>query len=399
MKILYFECNMGAAGDMMMAALLELHDDPSGFINRLNEVGIPWVHVAAESSVKCGITGTHVSVSVNGEVELSDDVHVGQDCTQKHHHHIHNSMCDIELLTSKLNVSDKVKSDAIAIYKLIAEAESQVHGVPVTEIHFHEVGSMDAITDIIGVCMLMEELSPQLVLASPVHVGSGQVHCAHGILPVPAPATAHILRGIPIYGGRINGELCTPTGAAILKHFISKFGEMPVMKLHKTGYGMGSKDFETANCIRTFWGETGSDYEEVTELICNIDDMTPEAVAFAQQLLFDEGALDVYTSPIAMKKGRIGILFTCMCISSEVDKFISLIFKNTTTLGMRETVSRRHILDREQQIMQTAYGPVRIKTAKGYGVRKAKPEYEDIAKIARENNISLFDAVHIAKIK
>ncbi|MEL7623370.1 MAG: nickel pincer cofactor biosynthesis protein LarC [Clostridiales bacterium] len=435
MKTLYIECNMGAAGDMLMAALLELHEDRSGFLQRLNEAGIPGVRVTADSALKCGITGTHISVSINGQVEGAGHCHShshdhdhshGHDHDHGHghahehshshdhdhghshahvhshdhdhshghdhgghQHHSHSSMQHIEHLINGLKVSEKVKNDALTVYRLIAEAESHAHNVPVTDIHFHEVGAMDAVADIIGVCMLMEDLAPELVLASPVHVGSGQVRCAHGILPVPAPATAHILKGVPIYGGQVNGELCTPTGAALLKHFAAGFGDMPVMTLQKTGYGMGTKDFTRANCVRAFLGHKGSGHEEIAELICNIDDMTPEAIAFAQQLLMEEGALDVYTIPTGMKKGRPGILFTCMCRQSQIEKFVSLIFKHTTTLGLRETVSRRHSLEREEQVMATPYGPVRMKKASGYGVARMKAEYEDMAKIARENQLSL----------
>lgn len=168
------------------------------------------------------------------------------------HTHHHRGMHEIEHIIEDLKLSQKVRSDVLAVYALIAEAESHVHGVPVTDIHFHEVGTMDAIADITAVCLLMERIAPQQVISSPVHVGSGHVHCAHGILPVPAPATAYILRDVPIYGGGIKGELCTPTGAALLKHFVTSFGNMPVMKTEMIGYGMGKKDFEAANCVRAF---------------------------------------------------------------------------------------------------------------------------------------------------
>lgn len=393
MKTIYFDCGMGAAGDMLTAALLELCGDHEGFLRRINGAGIPGVSVAAGPSVKCGITGTRVSVRINGHEEGDGHDH---DHGHDHGHH-HSGMHDIEHLIGGLNVSGSVKADALAVYKLIAAAESHAHGVPVTDIHFHEVGSMDAVADIVGVCMLLEELSPDRILASPVHVGSGQVRCAHGVLPVPAPATAHILRDVPIYGGDIRGELCTPTGAAILKHFVSEFGGMPVMTLKKTGYGMGSKDFEAANCVRAFLGEAGGDALEVTELSCNLDDMTPEAIAFAQQTLLGEGALDVWAAPIIMKKGRPGVLFSCLCRSCDSAKFVSLVFRHTTTLGMRETVSRRHVLDRKERLADTEYGPVRIKSASGYGVAREKPEYEDIAKIARDNNISFAEAAESAR--
>jgi len=390
MKTLYFECNMGAAGDMLTAALLELHDNPQEFLKKLNGIGIPNVTViSAEPSVKCGITGTHITVTVNGE----EEGHQHHDHSHGEHHHNHNKYHDIEHLVSHLNISDTVKKNALAVYKLIAEAESHVHGVPVDKIHFHEVGDLDALADITGVCMLIEELAPDVILASPVNTGSGHVRCAHGVLPVPAPATAYILQNVPMYSDQTQGELCTPTGAALLKHFVKEFRAMPVISVNKIGYGMGKKDFEKANCIRAYIGNTADNVEEVTELICNLDDMTPEAAAFAQQLLFEEGALDVYTTPVCMKKGRMGLIFTCMCRNEIKDRMISLIFKHTSTLGMRENTSRRYTLQREQKEIQTKYGSVRIKNAYGYGVQKSKPEYEDIAKIARERGIALQDVV------
>lgn len=274
MKTLYLDCSMGAAGDMLTAALLELFSDSDSVLTELNELKIPEVRFLRESAVKCGIQGTHISVKINGVEEVvqeehghahsHDHEHSHSHAHEHHHHeehiheeghHQHRSMSDIEKIVTDLPISPKVKADILAVYGLIAEAESHVHGVPVTEIHFHEVGTMDAIADIAAVCFLMEKLSPEKVVVSPVHVGSGQVRCAHGILPVPAPATAYILRDIPIYGGTIKGELCTPTGAALLKYFATDFGNMPVMKVRTIGYGMGKKDFEAANCIRAMLGE------------------------------------------------------------------------------------------------------------------------------------------------
>jgi len=342
---------MGAAGDMLMAALLELHDSPKEFLEKLNSIGIPGVFVTAEPSVKHGITGMHMKVEINGQEEHSGnehthhghnhDAHMHNHNDHTHHEHTHDDHLhhhhgyhDIEHLISHLNVSDSVKTNALKAYKLIAEAESRAHGVPVNQIHFHEVGEMDAVADIVGVCMLIEDLAPDLILASPVNTGSGQVRCAHGILPVPAPATAHILQDVPIYNDQITGELCTPTGAALLKYFVKDFCKMPVISVNRHGYGMGKKDFERANCVRAYLGRIGSldsVDEEVAELVCNLDDMTPEAIAFAQQILFDEGAMDVYTIPIGMKKGRAGVQFICMCRIEEKEKMLSLLFKHTTT--------------------------------------------------------------------
>ncbi|MCM1103901.1 MAG: nickel pincer cofactor biosynthesis protein LarC [Clostridium sp.] len=383
MKTLYLDCGMGAAGDMLTAALLELMPEPDVFVEECNALGIPDVTFIKESSTKCGITGTHVRVTVNG-VEETEHLH-------EHHHeeHHHRGMRQIEQMIAGFRLPEKVEKDVLAVYALIAEAESHVHGVPVSEIHFHEVGAMDAIADITAVCMLMDRIAPDKVIVSPIHVGSGHVRCAHGILPVPAPATAYILQNVPIYGGGIKGELCTPTGAALLKHFAAQFGDMPMMKVHAVGYGMGAKDFATANCVRAMLGETMEEDNRVLELSCNVDDMTAEAVGFAMESLFGGGALEVYTVPVGMKKSRPGILLRVICNERDKEKIISLIFRHTTTLGIRETISRRYILDREIKTLETPYGPIRKKTASGYGVTRSKLEYDDLTRIAKEKGISM----------
>ena len=301
MRTLYLECHMGAAGDMLTAALLELTGDRQAFTDKMNALGLPGVRVDAETSVKCGITGTHMKVTVNGEEEGEpshtqghghdhshghehhhdhehDHEHGHEHDHEHHHEHHHASMADIEAMIDSLAVSGRVKADAKAVYALIANAESRVHGRPAAEVHFHEVGAMDAVADVVGVCLLMEQLAPEQVIASPVHTGSGHVHCAHGILPVPAPATALLLEGIPNYSAQVQGELCTPTGAALLKHFVSRFGDRPVMTVSAIGYGMGKKDFEQANCVRAFLGESEGSREKITRLECNLDDITGEEI-------------------------------------------------------------------------------------------------------------------------
>ena len=426
MKTLYLECNMGAAGDMLMAALLELIPDREEFLREMNALGLPGVRVALEPAVKCGVTGSHISVTVHGAEEESLDVgaphlhehihshehphghsheeghthphdHEGEHSHEHPHSHSHSGLGEIRHWISHLPVSDKVKADALAVYTLIAEAEGHAHGKPMEEIHFHEVGTLDAVADVVGVCLLMERIAPQQVVVSPVHVGSGQVHCAHGILPVPAPATAYILRDVPIYGGSIRGELCTPTGAALLKHFANSFGEMPVMRVEATGYGMGTKDFEAANCVRAHLGYTSSQAGEIAELCCNLDDMTPEAIGFAQEVLLDAGALDVFTTPIGMKKSRPGVLLTCLCRLGDREKLAKLMLRHTTTLGVREHLCRRYTLEREETVVETGCGPVRVKRAYGDGVERSKPEYEDIARIAREKGLPFDQARELVK--
>lgn len=385
MKTLYIDCGMGAAGDMLSAALLELLPDREGFINELNALGIPGVVFEAEPSVKCGIVGTHMSVKVHGREEGSPD---------QHEHHHHSSLSDIEHLVRRhLLLSDKVRDNIMAVYGLIAQAESQVHGKPVSDIHFHELGTLDAIADITAVCLLMERLAPDEVVVSPIHVGSGQVRCAHGILPVPAPATALILKDVPIYGGTVRGELCTPTGAALLKHFARRFGSMPVMKVQSIGCGMGKKDFEAANCLRVMLGETEAAGDEIWELSCNVDDMSGEAVGFAMERLFEAGAVDVYTIPITMKKSRPAVLLRVMCREDVKDAVVRCIFRHTSTIGIRENKCRRHVLNRHMETVETEYGPVRCKISSGYGVRRSKYEYEDLARIAVERGLSLEDVL------
>ena len=295
MKTLYIECNMGAAGDMLMGALSELIDDADGFVARMNSLGLPGVHVEREAASKCGIMGTHMCVTVDGMEEddhfhndhhghadeqhhehCGDHEHTHADhdhadehdhvhadhvhCYDHEHHHVHAhhhhaGMHDIEHMINDLDLSDGVKQRAMSVYKLIAEAESHAHGCAVEKIHFHEVGTADAVADVVGVCELIERIAPDQIIVSPVNLGSGMVRCAHGLLPVPAPATAYILRGAPVYGSAIRGELCTPTGAALLTSLADSFGPLPLMRVERIGYGMGTRDFKAANCVRVYLGE------------------------------------------------------------------------------------------------------------------------------------------------
>lgn len=298
-----------------------------------------------------------------------------------------------------LDIPEKVKGDATYIYARIAEAEAHVHGHPVDQVHFHEVGSLDAVADVVGVCWLIHELGAAKIASSAIHVGYGQVKCAHGILPVPAPATARILTGIPTYG-EIRGELCTPTGAALLAHFAREFGPAPAMAVEKIGYGMGTKDFGTANCVRAMLGESmektassGGPNGSIVHLECNLDDMTGEAIGFAVDRLFEAGARDVYLQSIQMKKNRPGQLLCCICTPEDADKLAALMLRHTTTLGIRRQDMARYTLDRRIETRETPLGPVRFKVSEGYGVLREKPEYADLEKIAREKDMSLEDVL------
>lgn len=442
MKLLYLDCGMGAAGDMLGAALAELLPDDArdAFTSELNAAGIPGVHVSLDPSVKCGITGTHLTVTVNGTEEKEgghshshehshhdhqhDHAHDHSHSHDHHHDHSHRSLHDIHHIIDDLKLPEAVRTDILAVYRLIAEAESKAHDKPVSEIHFHEVGTMDAIADIASVCLLLHKLAPDQIIASPIHVGSGQVKCAHGILPVPAPAIAYILKDIPIYSGSIQGELCTPTGAALLKHFVTRFDQMPLMTPASTGYGMGTKDFPAANCVRAILGESfaatpaseeAAITETICELSCNVDDMTGEDIAFAIETFLQNGALDAFTVPCTMKKGRPGVLVTVLCKDPDQNQMTKLILQHTTTLGVRSTEKKRWILSRTEsetvipddvlanvtasdmpaeskahELKTTGDDcTIRSKTSTGFGITRNKYEHDDLEKIARTYGLTL----------
>ena len=393
MKTLFIDCGMGAAGDMLCSALLELIDNPEEALEQMNSFGIPHTRYIAEKVSDCGITGTHIRVEVHGEEE--HEHHHGHEHHNEHHHHEHSSLDGIKHIITAANAPQNVKDAALGVFIKLAEAESTVHGTEIDHIHFHEVGSLDAVADILGFCFLLDKAGVSRIVATPVNTGKGTVKCAHGILPVPAPATAVLLKGIPAYSdGVIDGELCTPTGAAVLRSFVDEFSSMPLMKCEKTGYGMGTKKFERANCVRMMLGESEGAKDVVTELCFNVDDMTAEEIAFGAQAILESGARDVFTSPVIMKKGRPGTLVTVICDCDKKQETVSLIFTHFSTLGIRENICRRYTLERSVGEAETPLGKVRVKEAEGYGVKKRKYEYDDIAALAKENGCGLRDIIN-----
>ena len=345
MKTLYIDCSMGCAGDMLTAALLELHPDPAAFLAGMNAALGGRAVVSAAPDAKCGIRGTHVTVTIHGQQE-------GADLPNAEHTHGGTSAAEIMAFLDTVPLSRPVRENAKAVYARLLDAESAVHGCAVEQVHFHEVGALDALADVLCVCALMDALQPQRVLCSPINVGSGQVRCAHGVLPVPAPATERLLRGVPVYAGSVTGELCTPTGAALLRQFVSDYGAMPQMCVSAAGYGTGKKNFAAANVVRVLLGESGNGDEQVVELCCNIDDQPAESLAFAMDELLALGALDVYFTAVGMKKGRPGVLLTCLCRPEQRDAMLRCIFRNTTTLGVRERTCARYSLARRTQTVQ-----------------------------------------------
>ena len=389
MKTLYLECAMGAAGDMLMGALYELCPDKEGFLRDMNRL-LPGVTLTAESVTRQGIAGAHMRVVVHGREEGH---HHDHDHDHEHHHHHHRSLGDIREMIGGFDLPQAVRDRAMEVYGRIAQAESAAHGVAVGEVHFHEVGALDAVMDVTGVCYLMHLLAPEAVWASPVTVGSGTVRTAHGLLPVPAPATARLLEGAPVVSGDIAAELCTPTGAALLRTFANGFGPMPEGVVRGCGYGCGTKDFPRANCLRAFWldtAETGAGPNDtVTELMANIDDMTGEELGQAMEALLAAGALDVSYVPLQMKKHRPGALLLCLCRPAEADQLAREILRLTSTFGVRRTDCPRYALAVTGDEVETHLGTVARKTGTGWGIVKSKPEYEDLAAIAREKGLSL----------
>jgi len=386
MKTLYFECAMGAAGDMLMGALYELCPEKDRFLRDMNAL-CTGVALEAEPVRRQGIAGTHMRVVIHGQEEGHDQHH------EHRHHHEHHSLANIEALIDSFPLPQAVRENARRTYALIAQAESAAHGVDVGEVHFHEVGALDAVVDVTGVCYLMHLLSPDAVCASAVTVGSGTVQTAHGLLPVPAPATARLLTGVPIASGEIAAELCTPTGAALLRTFAESFGPMPEGVIQGCGYGCGTKDFPRANCVRAFLVETSGTAEgpndAVVELKANIDDMTGEALGYALERLLEEGALDVSYAPVTMKKDRPGVVLTCLCRPGDADRLAAEVLRHTGTFGVRRTDCARYALRVSTETVDTAYGPIPRKTGTGYGVVRSKPEYDALAEAAKSHGVPL----------
>ncbi|WP_165248940.1 nickel pincer cofactor biosynthesis protein LarC [Adlercreutzia sp. ZJ141] len=399
MPFLYLECNAGIAGDMLCSALLDLlpADQATEAIQHMNELPLPGVQVKAERTKTCGITGTQVHVFVHGEEEPYHN-HPGAHAHE--HHHEHRSYLQVtETIDSFTSLPEAVRRNACAVYRLIAEAEATVHGTTMNDIHFHEVGTLDAIADVTFACLLMDMISPERVIASPVRTGYGSVHCAHGVLPVPAPATALLLESVPNYAGDLEGEFCTPTGAALLKYFATTFAQRPIMSTTAIGYGIGTKRMPIANCVRAFLGETvgaATSDGDIVEACCNVDDMTAEDIAFACEQLMEAGALDAFTIPIGMKKGRPGVLVCALCKPDMLAAIEDALFCHTTTLGVRHRTWKRTALLRDIIEVDTPLGPVRQKIARNTSgaVIRRKWEHDDLARLALEHHVSIEEIRH-----
>jgi uncharacterized protein (TIGR00299 family) protein len=384
MKLAYFDCFSGISGDMTLGALVDAGVPLDAIRSGLPGLQVPGWTINAEKVWKNGMSATFVRVATEDQSK-------------------HRGLSAILEILQKSTLSDQVRENASAIFRKLGEAEASVHDVPLEKIHFHEVGAVDAIVDIVGACIGFEILGIEKFACSPLNVGGGTAKMAHGVLPVPAPATAKLLQGRPTYSNGIQKELVTPTGAAIVTTLCDLFGPQPPMSVSAVGYGAGSADLENQpNVLRIMIGEAAEQAlptfdEEISVIEANLDDMNPQIYGYFQDRALAAGALDVYTTPVQMKKNRPGTLLTLLCKPSDTEKLMSMIFAETTSLGARSYRAQRRILPRESISVHTQFGDVRVKIARVNGhIRQAAPEFEDCRKLATEKNVPLQQVISAA---
>ncbi|MFA6665526.1 MAG: nickel pincer cofactor biosynthesis protein LarC [Armatimonadota bacterium] len=366
MKVAFFDCFAGISGDMTLGAILDAGADETLFRKELSKIGGIEFDLEIKKVVRRGIQATDVQVKI------------------KHEHH-HRHLSDITRIIEESALAESVKQKATSIFRVLAEAEARVHGTTAESVHFHEVGAVDAIVDIVGACVGLHLLGVERVVVSPLPMGHGWVECQHGRIPLPAPATVEILKGAPVYSANVEGELVTPTGAAIVKTLAHSFGHMPQMRVQNTGYGAGNTEFPFPNLLRVFVGETDSSvpFHKVSIVETNIDDMNPEFYNSAMEKLFLAGALDVFTTPICMKKNRPGALLTVICPEEKADAVSEVVLRETTSFGVRVTSGERRCLDRRWVDAETEFGTVKVKVGSLRGEDlTVSPEYEDCKKAA-----------------
>ena len=377
MKLAYFDCFSGISGDMVLGAVVDAGCDLALLRAGLQSLRVSGWTISSERVWKNGMSGTFVRVTTEDQTK-------------------HRSLSEILEIFDKSQLTDCVRKNASAIFQKLGEAEASVHDVPLEKIHFHEVGAIDAIVDVVGACISFESFGVQKFACSPLNVGGGTAKMAHGVLPVPAPATAKLLQGKPTYSNGVQRELVTPTGAAIVATLCDHFGPQPAMNVSAIGYGAGSADLEgQPNVVRIMIGEAAEKVvpgfnEEISVIEANLDDMNPLIYGYFQEKALAAGALDVYTTPVQMKKNRPGTLLTLLCKPQDVNALMSLIFAETTTFGARTYTAQRRTLPRESVRVHTQYGDVRVKLSRVNGlIQHVAPEFEDCRKLAVEKNVPL----------
>lgn len=373
-RVLHLDCFSGISGDMTLAALFDAGVDPDAVRAVLDSFGLP-ITLEVERVKRNGIAANYVNVVAPDQED-------------------YRFLPDVEAILNKGAMTDRQRALALAIFRKLAEAEAAVHGMPIEKVHFHEVGALDSIADIAGAAVALDLLGVQRITCRSVPPGSGTVKCAHGIMPVPAPATAILLKGMPLAKAPVTGELVTPTGAAILATVVNEFTDQPTMSVERIGCGAGRKDpIEQPNILRVFVGESvGSQADApdtVTVLETNLDDVSPEVIGYCFDRLFAAGALDVYAAPIQMKKNRPGTLLGVIATADRVPELEIILFRETGTFGIRKHTAVRSTLHREATTVATAWGPIRAKRGWRAGVELLTPEYDDCARVARENDVPL----------
>jgi uncharacterized protein (TIGR00299 family) protein len=392
MKTLYFDCISGISGDMTLAALVDLGIDKDLLIHELQKLNLPGWKIEISQTSKHGIGAKRV------EVILDESSHSH---THSHHHsheehsHIHRTMADIASLIDNSSISEKAKKSAKDIFMRLAVAEAKIHGTTPDKVHFHEVGAVDSIIDIVGVAICLDILSPDRIISSVLRDGYGFTQCQHGTIPVPVPAVIEMLatRGVSFRQSDIEGELITPTGAAIILEVAESFGTMPEMRIMKIGYGAGKKDFSIPNILRLVWGEISETAfsSSVTVIETNIDDTTPEVLGYVMEKLFDAGAKDVFFTPVFMKKQRPATQLTVLCSESQVSVMEQILFTETSTIGLRKYPVHRTCLPREIVKVATAYGEVQAKKVSFDSTTRFALEYDDARRLAKEKNVPLIE--------
>ncbi|NDV23294.1 nickel pincer cofactor biosynthesis protein LarC [Desulfovibrio sp. JC022] len=414
MNILYYDCFSGISGDMNLAAMIDLGVDPEFLKAELSKLGLDdeFSFKVSKDSRK-GIFGTRVDVEL-AHHHHGHEEHEGHGHTHNHghhHHHDHRNLNDIEKIINSSNLSEKVKRTSLAIFKRVAEAEAKIHGSTLYEVHFHEVGATDSIVDIIGAAICFHELDIDNIWCSAIELGGGFVNCAHGKIPVPAPATSEILTGKPTTQGAVPKETTTPTGAAILAELVDNFSDSPRMSVQKTAYGIGHRDNDIPNVLRVQLAniklqskDEQADYLPTIParlLQCNIDDMTGEMLGAALDQLMEDGAMDVHFTPIVMKKNRPATTLSLLCSAEDEDKFKRLIFKHTSTLGIKSIAIEKTVLGVSFDKLETPLGTVTMKNALLDGkIIRSKPELEDCRALAKAHGISLSEVyLQIGKVR
>ncbi len=402
MKILYYDCFSGISGDMNLGAMLDLGIEEKYLKDELAKLKISGYEIKTTKEKRKGIEGTNFNVILTGEHNSASHEHKHDHGHTHKHSPLNRNLNDIETIINNSALNENVKALSEAIFLKLAEAEAKVHGKSINEIHFHEVGAVDSIVDIVGTAICIDKLEVDKIFCSSVELGSGYVKCDHGTLPVPAPATAEILKQVPTKTGTIPFETTTPTGAAILATLVDEFTDKMEFSITKVGYGIGNKDGDIPNVLRAYLGEyydkpsykNDTMREQATIIECNIDDMSPEFYEYIMEKLFQQGAYDVYITPIIMKKSRPAITLSVLCNNKHEESIVEILFTETTTLGIRKHSVEKVMLKREFTTINTSFGEISVKFVHYNGkVIKAKPEYDDCKKIAIENNVSIQEII------